>query len=345
MWFSEMVQGELPIEGVRFNWMPSWWYRNYGIAWGHKMVFDADYRLAAYLEMRRSVWQRYGQADLGSPDPQPCVLAPDWQNAQTPAVAGCRVEYPEDNYPVSYHLPQEDVPQLRVPEDITTTYPFCESIRQVGYLNRKLGMDAAPLLNVRGVLNDACLIAGEQVLGDLAEPHGWARHLLDYTHALGMATLRHNHSVARDYRHILCNCTEIMVGPSTYARTLMPYDQETYATSAALGRGCGIHHCGKFDAYAPLYRRLGQSSFLEIGHESDLRLALELFPETHISYIVPTALVCQGSRTLVGDRIDAILESARGHWRRLSLNVADLEYGMPDENLFEIYARLKRALP
>jgi hypothetical protein len=72
---------------------------------------------------------------------------------------------------------------------------------------------------------------------------------------------------------------------------------------------------------------------------------LEMFRETHISYIVPTALVCQGSRALVGDRIDAILEAAGGHRRRLSLNVADLEYGMPDENLFEIYERLKRARP
>ena len=103
MWFAEAIQTKIALAGASFNFMPSWWYGHYGIEYGERMVFDADYRLEAYLEMRRIMQQRYGEAGLGSVDPEPCVIAPDWQNAQGPATAGACVQYPVDNYPVSHH--------------------------------------------------------------------------------------------------------------------------------------------------------------------------------------------------------------------------------------------------
>jgi len=348
MWFSEAIQDKITIAGAYFNWMPSWWYRNYGIGYGERMVFDPDYRVDAYLAMRRIVHERYHAASLGTPDPQPCVVAPDWGNAQGPAGTGdpgapARVRYPIDNYPVSYHLTREEIDRLRVPDDVTTTWPFCESIRQVRYLNRRLELDAPPVLNARGVLNEACLIQGDAALADLyAEPER-SRRLLGYTHGLIHALLRHNQHVAPQNSHMLFNCAEIMVGPHTYEELLLNYDLATSALCAQLGVGLSLHHCGRFDHFAPLYRRLGPMVLIEIGSESNVRLALDMFPEAKIQYIMPTALMCQGTRAQVGERIDALLEAGRGDWHRLYLSVADLEFGMPDDNLFEVYEHLRRA--
>jgi hypothetical protein len=344
MWFSEAIHDKIVLAGALFNWMPSWWYRNYGITYGERMVLDADYRVETYLAMRRLAHERYGEIGLGSPDPQPCVIGPDWHNALVPALAGARVEYPDDNYPISYHLPAEEITRLKVPEDIASAWPYCETIRQVRYLNDKLGKDEPATLIARGVLNEACLIQGCQILGDLYGDVRTARHLLGYTQGLIHAVLRYNNRVAPGGAHRFINCAAIMVSPQTYQELLLGYDFDTSALCEILGVGLGIHHCGLFDRFAPLYRQLGQFEQIEIGSDSSIRLALDAFPEAQIQYILPAALVCQATRSEVGDRIDAILEEGRGDWHRLALHVPDLEYGVPDENLFEIYHRLVRAV-
>jgi hypothetical protein len=60
MWFAATFPNPLPIRGGCFNFMPSWWYRNYGIAYGERMVFDPDYRVEMHQAMRRLMAERFG---------------------------------------------------------------------------------------------------------------------------------------------------------------------------------------------------------------------------------------------------------------------------------------------
>ena len=53
MWFSAPINDKLPIKSAWFNFMPSWWYRNYGIEYGERMIFDPDYRVETHRTMRR----------------------------------------------------------------------------------------------------------------------------------------------------------------------------------------------------------------------------------------------------------------------------------------------------
>jgi len=41
--------------------------------------------------------------------------------------------------------------------------------------------------------------------------------------------------------------------------------------------------------------------------------------------------------------LNQLLEATHGHWHRLWLNIADIEYGAPDGNLAAVYERLKKA--
>jgi len=71
---------------------------------------------------------------------------------------------------------------------------------------------------------------------------------------------------------------------------------------------------------------------------------MELFPEAgQVSQIIEAQLMNTGTPAAVGERIDQLLEATRGHWHRLWLNIADIDYGAPDENLLAVYEHLKSA--
>jgi hypothetical protein len=85
-------------------------------------------------------------------------------------------------------------------------------------------------------------------------------------------------------------------------------------------------------------------AWVQVGHASDIRRVLELFPEAPgVDQLIEATLVNTGTPAEVGARIDRILDAARGHWHRLSLSLADIEYGAPDENLAAVYEHVKRA--
>jgi uroporphyrinogen-III decarboxylase len=330
MWYAAPVHGDLPIKGITFNFMPSWWRANAGITYGERMVFDARYRLEAWRAMERTMHQRFGRLGMGDADPKPRVIAPDWHNAVTPAVAGCDVEYPDENYPISHHLPMERISRLEAPEDVAAAFPYREIIRQVREENSRLGADEPAVLPMRGVANDASLIRGADLFGDIvAEPES-ARPLLAWCHRIRMAIGAFNGGTNH-----LPNCCVMMVSPATYEQVFAPYDRVGCASAEKAGHpGSGIHHCGTFDRYAPLYRALGRFSWIEIGMDSDIRLAMETFPEAGtVSFIIDPYLMLRGSAAAVEARVTSALEAARGHGRRLHLAVADIESGTPDANI------------
>jgi uroporphyrinogen-III decarboxylase len=135
----------------------------------------------------------------------------------------------------------------------------------------------------------------------------------------------------------------MMVSPSTYDRRLVSYDQAIYNLVSRQGRKLAVHHCGSFEKYAATYRKIPALTWLEIGWGSDFRLALDLFPESFLQYILSAVYISTASRQEVREKISSILEGARGDWRRLRLSMADIEAGTPDENLYEIYECCKQA--
>ena len=342
MWFCAPIDAPLPIKGVGFNFMPSWWYRSYGIEYGERMVLDPDYRVETHQTMRRLMAERFGAIHLGDRDPVPCHVAPDWQNAVTSALVGCEVEYPRDNYPIGRHLPVESIDALSVPEDLWSAFPNCEIARQVDYLNRKLATEVGKLLPMRGVLNEAVILRGDAFFMDLHGDPERARKVLDFSAALMSHQLRLNGTGCT-----LFNCTVPMIGPGTYESQILQLDRQIAQQCIRQNGPFSIHHCGTFDEYAPLYRRLSATvTELDIGHTSDIRLAMDLFPEAaHMSQIVEAGLMNTGTAAAVGERIDQLLEATRGHWERLWLNIADIDYGAPDENLLAVYEHLQSARP
>jgi hypothetical protein len=341
MWFRADINDAIAIKSAGFNFMPSWWHRHFGFEYGERIVFDPDYRVALHQDMRRAMAERFGAASLGETDPRPVVVAPDWENAVIGALCGCEVEYPRDNYPLMRHLPEERIGSLSVPADLWSVFPYNEIARQVRALNARLSADVVPQLPARGVLNEAVLLRGDAILTDMFLEPERAGRVLGFSVSLFEAQVRAN--VAAGCGSVmLFNCTVPMVGPGTYAERLLGYDAGIAALCRSLGAGFSLHHCGTLDPYTTAYRSLSpRFDWIEIGHTSALRPALDAFPEAEVSLIVSTHLMRNGTAAEVGATIDRILDESRGSWHRLSLNVADIDCGTPDENIFAVYEHLK----
>lgn len=337
MWFSAPVREQLALNGLAFNFMPSWWSGNYGIEYARRMFFDPDYRLETYLRMERMVHDRFPGIPLGSPDPAPVCIAPELNNAATPAAVGCEVHYPLNNYPWSEHLSPGKVAELKLPSKFEDRFPYAEIDAQVGYLNKKIGCDSPPLWPVRGVLNDAALISGTDVFEDILGNTGRARGLFDFTHGVLERVVRHNHAVGFRGMLMIFNCSIMMVSPQTYEEWLLPYDLRLHGLARELGMTFGIHHCGGFDRYASVYRKIPRIEFIEIGSQSDVGLALERFPEATVQYIMNAAKIAKSSCREASETTKTLLRAAGDSASRFRLHVPDIEYGTPEENLRAIY--------
>ena len=295
MWWCSL--SSLPVRAqVMFNFMPSWWARGYGIAFGERLFLDPEYRAQTLREMHRLAHDRFGDIGLGQADPAPVYTVDDLGNATLPAVFGCEVVFADDQYAANHPVDPEAADACEVPRDVTAAFPMCEIVSQARRMNERHGVDVRPCWATMGVLNAAVRTTGTELFADLAADPDRAHRLLRKTRDLMLASIDFFETVGTRPPVIWNqNCTVPLVGPATYQRELLAYDLDLYEAAVERGMVFSIHHCGDFDAYARLYRRVPAVDWIEIGWGSDLRLALDTFPETHIQVIIGHQHVMHGT--------------------------------------------------
>ena len=173
-----------------------------------------------------------------------------------------------------------------------------------------------------------------------------AAKVVDYSYRMLTSLMRLNRYT---YEHqgmvMLTNCVVMMVSPPMYQDRLLAYDQRIYDLCTQLGFEFGIHHCGVFDKYAAAYRQIPRVSWIEIGWDSDIKAALELFPEATVQYIFSAQFMATADRTQVQEKTRQILDAARGNWHRFRLPIPDIDHTTPDDNLVEVYECCKHPDP
>ena len=137
--------------------------------------------------------------------------------------------------------------------------------------------------------------------------------------------------------YMLLNCTAHLFGPRLYEQFFFEHDLEIIRMFYDNNQRYMLHHCGYFDIFASMYRRIPHADMVQIGSSSNPQIALEAFPEADIEYVVSPIEVLTYSKEQLRDRVTGLLSSAGDGLDRFSLVVADLETGTPDENIVEIY--------
>ncbi len=333
MWWY--TQSNLPLASpIVINFMPSWWNYEYGLCFGSRIFYDWAYRAQLSRDMGRLMHERLGDAGLGEADPKLSYFCDDLNNATLPAALGCEVVYAENAYPESLPLPYEDACKLRMPEDLCSQFPMREIIRQAHEMSAKAGAAILPSWTCMGVQNIALKVRGCDLFTDYyAEPE-LAKHLLEisaqcmeksveYFDATGMKeSLLSNQ-----------NCAVPLCGEGIYRDFLLAYDQQLLRFAQKMGWKYHIHHCGNFDQYAEVYKEVGPVPAFDIGMESQLRLALDTWPQASINAFVSCFLVREASANTIRDYMRSQVDAAGGDLHRVTFVLSDLDYGTPDENI------------
>lgn len=338
MWFNEQVTRDVCIKEIILNFLPSWWYKNYGIGYGESMILDYKYRINADREMRRCFYDRFGRfMNAGTDNPQPRVVLPDWDNTYYQTMAGFDVRYPIDQYPVAHGcLSDEEVFALKVPENLWDVYPFNEQARQIREMNKMLNADTPLWMRTRGILNEAIQLCSADFYGELLDEDCEEKrdHLFRYISGVIEQQLLSNQKYNPSSGHIMMNCTVGVAGPRAYGDAVYAYDKALYDFCLKHGVGIGLHHCGKFDDFVDIYAPMTQLNFIEIGHTSKIRPVLDRYPNADVQYIVDTVFMASSTAQQVREFAEGIRREIAGAEHRFHVAVPDLEYGTPDENIF-----------
>lgn len=345
MWFCERIH-DLKIEELVINFLPSWWYKNYGIEYGRKMYFDPDYRIEAYLNMEDIYYKRFGkETKTGCPDPKPMVIQPDFDNTFYQSMLGLEVQFPVDQYPMGIgSLTEEQIMDLKVPENLWDVYPYTEVLSQVVHMNRKLGLSVPPMFKTRGILNEAVQICSTEFYGYLLDEdyEDERKKVMEFISGVIRQQISRNCELDSGFMHIMMNCTCAVAGAPAYKREIYQYDRGLYNECLKHGRRIGLHHCGKFDNFVNIYGEMDKLEYIEIGHESSIRPVLDRFKNAHIQYILSTNLLSFGTADQIREKVRQILQETEGDWDRFSIQAPDMDESIPDENVFALIDSLKK---
>ena len=161
---------------------PSWWYRNAGTEFGERFFYDAPWRVDRDRDMRRALYDHFGEFGLGEKDPAPRpilfsdLLACGFLYSQ---LLGAEVEYFPNSAP-EVHCPELSdaaVQALKVPDlDASPLWQRLE--KQIQYLEERFG-SVESAVNLQGIQNVALELRGQQLFMDYYDDPELAHSLLD----------------------------------------------------------------------------------------------------------------------------------------------------------------------
>ena len=271
---------------------------------------------------------------MGAADPELVYINDDLNNATLPAVLGCEVIYADDRYPECMPLDDEQISRLQVPDDITQAYPMREIIDQAKFVSNNRGQELKPAWCTMGVQNIAVLVRGSELFADYYGDPELALTVLNAAERLISMSFDYFHATGISMGFI-CNqnCTVPLSGPMVYQKYLLGYDQALRTKADSLGLGYYIHHCGNFDDYASIYKQVGNVNMFDVGMGSDLRLALNAWPEAKINYFVSHQMIANSCPGDIKAVMRSYVDASGADIKRVSFVLCDIEHGTPDENI------------
>jgi hypothetical protein len=119
------------------------------------------------------------------------------------------------------------------------------------------------------------------------------------------------------------NCLVNLVAPDLYADQILPWDRALAEAFTSLG----VHNCAwTADPYLDHYATLPKVSYIDMGLDSDLAKARELFPNARRALMyTPTDLANKGADQLREDMAKIARE-----YGPCDIVAADIELGTPD---------------
>ena len=325
---------------------PSWWHKHAGVSFKKEFFTDAEYRIEADIQMRKVLYEKFGDFGLGekSPKPRPLLgsdlIASGYLHSE---IMGCEVRYQEENPPevLCANLSDEAVMNLQSP-DLEKIEIWRNIEAQGKYLYEKYGF-VETHINLMGIQNIAMDLRGQNLLMDYYLNPELAHHLLEVCTQLsidiGRQLKRYSSNLSAGVTAIVkqtvpdmyltSNCTVEMISLDTYNSFLAQYDQRM---AEAFG-SFGIHHCGQtMEHVVEGYKNIKNLKFAEVGAFSDIAYVREQLRHIHLNLRYSPVKLKDVQKDTLHQEIHAMLELGKP-LDQLSISCVGIDSLVTDEQI------------
>jgi len=330
------AEGNEPFLRPEAGFTPKWYRTALGIDFGRRWHTDPAYRRETIVAMRRELRRRFPGTTIGGidrPDEPLDLLTGAFGCCSIAAIYGIAIVYAADNWPDSERrfLSDKEIDDLEPPELAVNPF-FGRLMEQCDWIARSEGRIAG-FVNWQGVLNNAYRLRGERLFTDMIDQPKRCLHLFDcicttmIEAAERLYDRQRQSGVTVDF-FTVSNCLVNMVSGEQYSEMLLPLDRRIAEAFACIG----IHNCAwNADAYIDAYSTIPHVAYIDMGLDSDLARAKEMFGDARRALMyTPGDLV---NKSLDAIRMD--LERIAGEYAPCDIVAADIEAGTPDERILK----------
>ncbi len=339
------------LTNVDITFHPSWWNKYAGIEFDERFFFDAEWRLERDRDMRRVLFEYFGDYGIGERDPalRPILfsdlIACGFLYSE---LLGCEVRFSKNDAPqvICAEISDDDALKLKAPElDESPLWKLVE--KQIAWLIECFG-SVESAINLQGIQNIALDLRGQELMIDYYDEPEIARNLLSAATKLSLDIGRRLYKVSPVISggvtsiikqtaknvYLTSNCSVTMISNKMYCDYLLKYDTELAEEFSDFG----IHHCGSnMENVIDGYLRVPNLHFLEIGAGSDLKYIASVLEACGKSDIVscirysPVKLKTSDQSTIRKDTQAAI--DAFGSDKNLCFSCVGIDSEVPPEKV------------
>ena len=328
------TKGELPFLRPEIGFTPKWYAKSLGIDFGERWHTDVVYRLQTRIEMREELGKRFPGTEIGKNGENTTdILTGTYGASAIAAIYGVPIRYDNEQWPTSehHHFSDDEVDNL-TPPDLDQN-PFFQSLMDQVDLIGKTEGEIYGFMNWQGVLNNAQRLRGQDIFMDMFMAPERTMHLLDCVCQTMIDAAKQLHHRKQKYGETpsfftVSNCLVNMIDPDLYEQFILPFDRKIAEAFDAIG----IHNCAwSATPYLDHYAKIPGVAYLDMGKDSDLIKARDLFPETRRSIMyTPMELASKSV-----DQIRADLERIALEYGPCDIVAADIEDGTPDSKVMD----------
>jgi hypothetical protein len=326
--------GSFPWLRPEIGFTPNWYHKALNIDFGKKWHTDPVSRKQSVLAMRHEIDKRFPGNKIGriSENPDDLDLLTGVHGACTiAAIYGIPVRYEKDKWPVCEHVlkPDMEMKEIQRP-DLKNNRFFDSVLDQIDWIAQNEGR-VNGFINWQGVLNNAQRLRGQDIFTEiLTHPDKTKKLLASICEKMIEAAkiVQHKQRVSGiNYTFFtVSNCLVNMLSSELYEEFILPFDQKIAETFETIG----IHNCAwNADPYLEAYSGVTRVGYIDMGIESDLSRAKELFPDTRRALMYTPMDLANKPFYEIRNDLELIAEK----YGPCDIVAADIEHGTTDHKV------------
>jgi len=328
--------GKLPYLRPEIGFTPNWYHKSLGIDFGEKFHNDPVYRKQSLAAMRNEIDNRFPGNQIGKngDDATPDLLTGLFGACAIAAIYGVPIRYETDQWPVNehVHISDEEMGNLQPPHLSENPF-FKKNLNQVDWIAQNEG-NVYGFMNWQGVLNNAQRIRGQELFMDFYINPEAVKNLLSCvcTTMIEAAKILQQKQLESGIEFTfftVSNCIVNMLSPELYNEFILPFDQKIAKAFDTIG----IHNCAwSATPYLDDYAQVPKVGYIDMGMDSDLEKAKQLFPETRRAIMYTPMDVASKTTEQIRNDMELIAKK----YGPCDIVAADIENGTPDEKVMEL---------